>query len=128
MSDDAATGTPAAPGSVEALRKYGIKPGEVRNPKGINGPKKYQAKVAAFYAEVAEAGGDKTRFERILLATYTSALVPGPKGAMDRKLIWEQCAGKAKQQVDITSEDGTLRPALIRFEFMPPPEGDSPGQ
>lgn len=92
-----------AAGTKEALRRNAIKPGEVRNPKGMNGWKMAQSRIAAFMREVAnpETGSQETRFERVLLATYTSALVPGPRGAPDRRLIVEQCAGKAKQQIEI---------------------------
>lgn len=90
-----------SPGSRAALRANAIKPGQCLNPKGVNGWKKAQARIQKFMAELANPGkSEETRLERLMLAAYTSALMPGPKGAPDRRLLIEQCAGKARQQVD----------------------------
>lgn len=88
-----------------------IKPGEVRNPKGQNQWSVAQAALAQFMRETPDPKNpDRTRFRNILLAAYTSALVPGPKGAADRKWLGEMAAGKPKQQVDLSSEDGSMSP------------------
>ena len=100
------------PKSLANLRKP--KPGDpTRNPKGTNRWQRAQATLSRFLDEVANPGKDgcETRWHRILFAAYTSALVPGPRGAGDRKLLIEMKAGKAKSIVDISNPDGSMSPA-----------------
>ena len=83
------------------------RPGEVRNKLGTNGWKKAQARIAKFLSEVADDGdGKDSRLRCILLTAYESARIPGTKGAFDRKLLIEQVAGKARQQVELSGEVG----------------------
>ena len=125
MSDDAAKpespkpdGRGKTPGSLSALEANRIKPGEVRNKKGTNGWRKYQAKVAKFFAQMSQANGKETRFDRVMQAAYASALVPGPKGSMDRKLIWEQCVGKPRQQLEVMGDGGGPLTTVTRQETL----------
>lgn len=116
MADEAQPGNDAetkpaefAPGLTakqqEVLRLHAIKPGEKRNKTGMNGWKRAQARITKFMRALdAERGdGKTTRFEHLLQAAYEAALVSDRDGAADRKLLIEQCAGRAKQQVDVTS-------------------------
>lgn len=90
------------------------KPGEPgRNPKGTNRWQRAQATLSRFLDEVASANGDETRFQRILFAAYTSALVPGARGAADRKLLIEMKAGRAKQQIDVAGTGTALRVVAV---------------
>jgi hypothetical protein len=111
MSDEASAnqgvGRGNAQGSADALREVGIKPGECRNPNGMNGWRKAQSRIAEFMKAVANPDtGDETRFDRVLMAAYTSALIPGVKGAPDRKMLIEQVAGKAKAHVELSGPNG----------------------
>jgi hypothetical protein len=132
MSDDSPPFSPLTkpdgrgktPGSRSALEANRIKPGEVRNKKGTNGWRKYQAKVSKFFSQMSQADGKESRFDRVMQAAYASALVPGPKGSMDRKLIWEQCAGKAKQQVEVMGDGGSA----LRVVAVIPDNGHGPGE
>ena len=99
-----------------------IKPGERRNPNGTNSWKKAQARIAAFMRGFS-ADGKTSRWEKVLLAAYTSALVPGPKGAPDRRLLIEQYAGRAKVQVDVNANVSGLRVLA-----MLPDNGHGPGE
>jgi len=84
------------------------------NPTGKNG-RTAQATIVKFLEEPS-ADPTSTRFQKILLATYTSAIVPGPKGAADRKTLIEYYAGKPRQAIDLSNEDGTLRPKVIEVQ------------
>lgn len=129
MADDVPPPSPedeaARQAAIKAKRIANLKPiapGEVRNPRGSSSWQRAQARISEFMSAAAERGSDTTRMDRLLLAVYTSALKPGPQGAADRKLLVEQCAGKAKQQVDLTNEDGTILPAVIRICPVAPRE------
>ncbi len=113
MSDDAPPapkpdGRGKSPGSQAALRAHAIKPGEKRNPKGTNRWKSALSRISAYLNATANPGtkSTETRFDRVLLAAYTSAIMPGSKGAMDRKMLIEQMAGKARQQLEVMGEGG----------------------
>lgn len=103
-----------ASGTLENLRKHAIKPGEVRNKKGTNRWIAAQERFREFAMSLNEKG--EVRDDRILVATYASALIPGPKGAADRKLWHEQLRGKAKQQVELGNTDGS---PLRVIAFLP---------
>jgi len=92
--------------------------GEVRNARGVNGWGAQNA-IAKFLEEPS-ADPTCTRFQKILLATYTSAIVPGPKGAADRRTLIEHYAGKPRQALDLSNEDGTLRPRLVEVHWVKP--------
>jgi hypothetical protein len=82
-------------------------PGDAnRNPTGKNGHA-LRADTLKFLADLS-ADPTSTRFQKLLLAAYTSGIVPGPKGAADRKLLIELAAGKAKQQLDLSNPDGSF--------------------
>jgi hypothetical protein len=78
----------------------------------------------AKFLEDASADPTCTRFQKILLATYTSAIVPGPKGAADRRTLIEYYAGKPKQSVDLSNEAGDLAIPTVRVHFVKPCEDD----
>jgi hypothetical protein len=99
------------------------KPGETHNPKGVNGWRRAQSLIAAFLDEPAEAGKPATRFQSVLMAAYETALIPGIKGSADRKLLVEQKAGKAKQQVEFSGQDGEP----LRVVAYLPDNGRGPG-
>jgi hypothetical protein len=107
MPEQDADGRGKATGSQDALRRNAIKPGEARNPAGTNAWRKAQARIARFMRDV-DPEREGTRFDNLLQVAYVSALIPGLKGAPDRKALIEQCAGKAKQQVDLSNSDRTL--------------------
>jgi hypothetical protein len=121
MSDDLRGKTP---GSQAALREHAFPKGKSGNPTGMNGWRKAQARIAKFMKAIAnpDTKSTDTRFDRLLLAAYTSALVPGPKGAIDRKLLIEQVAGKAKQQVELTGNNG----GALRVVAVLPDNGHGP--
>ena len=97
VADDAPTPEPeVVPPTRELFGGKGIKKGECRNPTGANGFRRAQARVARFMAEVAQCGKEPTRMDRVLLAAYASALLPGQQGAQDRRMLIEQCVGKAR--------------------------------
>ena len=107
MSDETpkVDGRGKSPGSLGALRppKEGEPP---RNPKGVNGwDARRQAMVD--WLDGKSASPDKTRIEQVRQATYTSSLIVGPKGAADRKLLWEQYHGKALLPVNLSGEVAT---------------------
>lgn len=111
-------------GTLANLRRHAIKPGEVRNKTGTNRYAKAQARFLKFAMHVEENG--KTRDENVLMATYLSALKPGPAGAADRKLWREHLNGKARQQVDLSNEDGSMIPSVLRVLSVPTAEPPTP--
>lgn len=94
------------PNSIANLLKS--KPGDPPlNPTGKNGR---SANHLAFleWLDGKAPNQDATRIDNVRRAVYVSSLVPGLKGAADRKLIIEQYHGKAKQQIDLSSDDGSV--------------------
>lgn len=89
-----------------------FQPGTSGNPKGINGYQKAHMRLARFLRnpDLARGDGKTSRWDHLLEASYQSALIVGIKGAADRKLLIEQCAGKAKQQLDLSNDDKSLAP------------------
>ena len=123
MADDAPTPPPAITPEEEAAAKAARiakgranllpppKPGERRNPTGANGRTK-NAVVVAFLDAPCATGEEKTRFQRLLESGYLRAL----KGdGVVWKTFVEQYAGKAKQQIDLSNDDGSILPAVIRI-------------
>jgi hypothetical protein len=83
-----------------------IKPGETRNPTGNNGRKK-QAALIRWLEEATEKGQPQTRIERVWQAMYLEAI----KGDVNAgKALMEQHGGKPRQQLDLSSEDGSMSP------------------
>jgi len=92
-------------GRIENLRP--IKPGEVRNPKGINGRAQREAFVA--WADEADPDGKKgeTRVAAVREAIFQKAKKGGDQA---QKLFLEQYQGRARQHVQVTGEnDGPVR-------------------
>jgi hypothetical protein len=98
------------PNSLANLKPF--QPGVSGNKTGTNGFKKAQARLFKFMAALDKERGEgkSSRTFHLLDAAYQSALIIGPKGASDRKLLLEQLAGKARQQFDLSSEDGSMTP------------------
>lgn len=104
--------------SLANLEKNKIKKGEVRNPRGLNGRQRSEH-VAAFLdqPEDTERGralirrlglpDDTPRIDVILHREFRDAL---GKGGLARKGLREQYAGKPRQQVDMSSDDGSMSP------------------
>jgi hypothetical protein len=79
-----------------------IQPGEVRNPKGING-RTARAQFAKFCEEIDPKDPDAgTRIAQVYEALFTKAK-KGRDQAM--KLFIEQYQGRARQHVQVTGED-----------------------
>lgn len=99
-----------------------------RNPTGKNGHRARQELVADILAEKEDdpkaPQPGETRIRNVVLALARETYAGGPGAQAAGKTLLEQFAGKARQQVDLSSEDGSLRPALVRFEFLRPPEDD----
>ena len=116
MSDETPKpdGRGKSPGSLGALRppKEGEPP---RNPKGTNGWDE-RRKVLLKFLDGKSADPEKTRIEKVMLATYTNSLTP--KGGMDRKLLNEQYFGKAREQIDLTNDDKSLSGASAAVAFV----------
>jgi hypothetical protein len=94
------------------------------NPTGKNG-RTAQIAIAKFL-EDPSADPTSTRFQKILLAAYTSAIVPGPKGAVDRKTLIEHYAGKPRQGLDLSNEDGSIRPKILEVHWVKPEDEPAP--
>lgn len=92
-------------GRVENLRP--IKPGEVRNPKGINGRAQREAFVAWADETDPEAKDGQTRIAAVREAIFKKAKKGGDQA---QKLFLEQYQGRARQHVQVTGEnDGPVR-------------------
>jgi hypothetical protein len=111
-----------SPNSLANLRPPA--PGEARNPHGRNG-RGAQMVIAKFLDE-ASADANSTRIQKVLFAAYTSSLIPGPKGAIDRKTLLEYYAGKPRQALDLSSEDGTMRPKILEVHWVKPEDQPTP--
>ena len=94
-----------------------IKPGEVRNPKGVNGHRRRQEIVAAILDEEDDDGPLEpgcSRIRSVVLAAVRDAKDGGPGAASAQKTCIEQYAGKARQQVEL---NGDALPGLLRVIF-----------
>ena len=81
------------------------KPGETRNPSGKNGRK--QAAALIKWLEEPSTDPDKMRIERVWEKLYLAAL----KGSVPAgKVLVEQHGGRPKQQIDLSSVDGSMSP------------------
>ena len=100
------------PASVDAAARRNanlrpLKPGQSGNPSGSNRWMAAQARIAKIMSEY-EPGAKTNRLDDVILAAYKTAMLPGLKGAPDRKLLIEHSAGKPKVAVDVSSPDGSL--------------------
>jgi hypothetical protein len=99
-----------------------IKPGEVRNKTGKNG-REARAVISQFLEEPSETDKSKTRFRRVLEKIYAKAIAGDTQAA--RTLV-EQHAGKPHQALDLSNEDGTLRPKVLEVRWVQPKPNDQP--
>ena len=99
-----------------------IKPGEVRNPTGKNG-REARAAISQFLEEPSETDKGKTRFRRVLEKLYAKAIAGDTQAA---KALVEQHAGRPQQAVDLSNEDGTLRPKVLEVRWVQPRANDQP--
>ena len=83
-------------------------PGDKRNKEGRNGQSEAHAELLRILYEPSDKQVDKTKLRTVIDATVDSAQILGSKGAADRKLLLEQAAGKARQQIDISNDDKSL--------------------
>jgi hypothetical protein len=119
--------TPAAnPAKVEAKSSRerqlaGLKPakpGEVRNPTGKNGREGSEAWRKFLDMYDAEETNKSRRL--CMHETWYKLIRSGDANAL--KLGVEQDQGKAKQQIDLSNEDGSLRAPTINIGFGRPAE------
>jgi hypothetical protein len=87
-------------GRVENLKP--IKPGEVRNPKGINGRAQREAFVA-WAEDLHPDDPEKTRIQAVDDAIFKKAL---RGSAQAQKLFVEQYRGRARQHIEVTADAG----------------------
>ena len=99
MSDDSpkVDGRGKSPGSLGALRPATSETAGKLNPKGTNGWDA-RRKMLIEFLNCKSADPEKTRIEKVMLATYTNSLTP--KGAMDRRILFEYYAGQAVKAID----------------------------
>jgi hypothetical protein len=93
-----------------------------RNPMGKNG-REARAAISKFLEEPSETDTCKTRFRRVLEKLYAKAIAGDMQAA--RTLV-EQHAGRPQQAVDLSSEDGTLRPKVLEIRWVQPKPNDQP--
>jgi len=94
-----------------------IQPGEVRNKSGRNGQSKAHDELVKVLNSPSDQV-DKTWLRVVIDATVKSAQIIGVKGASDRKLLIEQAAGRARQQLDITSDGNELAGASVAVALV----------
>lgn len=99
-----------------------IKPGEVRNKTGKNG-REGRAELSQYLDDPSETDKGKTRFRRVLEKLYAKAIAGDTQAA---KTLVEQHVGKPKQALDLSNEDGTLRPKVIEVRWVQPKPNDQP--
>jgi hypothetical protein len=87
-----------------------IRPGESRNPTGRNGRDKNKVVVDFLDALDNKDPDKRTRIQVLLDSMYLRARL-GNGVAM--RYLAEQYTGKAKQQIDLSSEDGTMSPTRL---------------
>ena len=98
-----------------------VKRGEPgRNPTGKNG-REARAAISKFLEEPSETDKGKTRFRRVLEKLYAKAIAGDTQAA--RTLV-EQHAGKPHQALNLSSEDGTLRPKVLEVRWVQPKPND----
>lgn len=96
-----------------------MKPGQVLNKEGKNGFSEAHAILVKYMmSKEPLSGDDRTRLDIVMGATFLSAQEIGPKGSADRKLLIEQVAGKARQQIDLSNDDKSLAGASAAVGFV----------
>jgi hypothetical protein len=89
-----------------------------RNPLGKNGRTQHEAFVS--WMDEKRDGSILSRIGEVWGATLDNALTP--KGGLDRKTLIEQYQGRARAQLDISNDDESLLPAILRVLAAPPSE------
>ena len=82
------------------------KPGQSGNPSGANAITKALSEFRKFMAEATSTGHTRLHnvWNRLYLGAVSGNVIAG-------KFIVEQCQGKAKESLDITSSDGSVGPS-----------------
>lgn len=87
-----------SPRQSAVLRAHAFKPGNNGHGGGLNRWTAAQRRFRELmFQEIPDDPEGRSRFDMIILAAYDSSLMPGPKGALDRRLIVEQICGKARE-------------------------------
>jgi len=95
------------------------KPGQVLNKEGKNGfSEAHSILVKYMLSKDPLSEEDVTRLDIVMGATFESARVVGRDGAADRKLLIEQVAGKARQQIDLSNDDKSLTGVSAAVGFV----------
>ena len=97
-----------------ALKEHQVKPGQVLNKEGKNGHRARQELVADILSEKEDdpkaPQPGETRIRNVVLALARETYNGGPGAQSAGKTLLEQFAGKARQQLDLSSEDGSMSP------------------
>jgi hypothetical protein len=119
----------------EVLERNKWRPGQSGNPRGSNGKTPQHLALVRFLLEPdPDAEGGATRFSELMRATYAHS--KAPEGGPDRKLLFEQAAGKARKSAEerildlaehmrsVARDQVEIGRALLgkRLETMTPPE------
>jgi hypothetical protein len=117
VMDETETKRGKNPASLANLRP--TKPGQVLNKEGKNGLSEAHALLVKYMLSKEPLDAEeRTRLDIIMGVTFESARVVGKDGAADRKLLIEQVAGKARQQIDLSNEDKSLAGASAAVGFV----------
>ncbi|MGA7741802.1 MAG: hypothetical protein WBP56_25405 [Polyangia bacterium] len=116
MSDD----TKATPEQQRAAEKRmrrlanlrPARPGERRNPKGVNGITKYLRLFREFLGEQDRNG--KPRIRNVWESTYLAALNGNVRA---QQIMIEQMQGRANEHIDLSNKDGSLGIPVVRVHF-----------
>ena len=101
-----------------------IRPGEVRNPTGRNGKVRLD-ELREYLSERGEPSSRHTRRENILLALYSTSIDRRRRDhvAAARVLLAYDLGLPAQAlQVDHSSNDGSMSPAVVRIHVVKPRE------
>jgi hypothetical protein len=88
------------------------RPGERRNPKGVNGITKYLRLFREFLGEQDRNG--KPRIRNVWESTYLAALNGNVRA---QQIMIEQMQGKANEHIDLSNNDGSLGIPVVRVNF-----------
>lgn len=103
--------------------------GDVRNKLGVNGHRVRQELIASI---LDEPDNDEplepgcSRIRSVVLATVRDAKAGGPGAGTAQKTCIEQYAGKARAQIDLSNQDGTLAPPIVTLNFGKKPPAEQP--
>ncbi|MEN6549034.1 MAG: hypothetical protein ABFE07_23560 [Armatimonadia bacterium] len=115
--DETETKRGKSPASLANLKP--IKPGQVLNKEGKNGLSEAHALLVKYMLSKDPLDTEeRTRLDVIMGATFETARVVGKEGSADRKLLIEQVAGRARQQIDLSNEDKSLAGVSAAVGFV----------